>query len=128
VAQDFTLNDFKRQVDQLQKMGMSGSLRRVPGMSEMIGSNEDPDVALNRIRQIIEAMTEEERNSPDIIDSNRRSRIGSNSGIQPSEVETFLAQFRKVRALMRQVAGMSIWQRIKMMTGFGKPPGLNRGA
>jgi hypothetical protein len=64
MAQDFTLDDFRRQLDQVQKLGMNDLLNRLPGTSEMVPDDEDPDVALNRIRQIIDAMTDEERSTP----------------------------------------------------------------
>ena len=112
MAKDFTLDDFRQKLDQLQKMGMKDLLGRLPGTSEMVSGDEDSDVALNRIRLIIDAMTDEERRNPDIIDSSRRSRIATSSGTQPKDVEKFLVQFDQARALMR-----------KMVTGFGKFPG-----
>jgi signal recognition particle subunit SRP54 len=119
---DFTLDDFRRQLDQLRKMGsMKELLSNMPGMSEMMPDGEDPDTAFKRIQDMIDAMTEEERRNPDIIDSNRLHRIAVGSGTQPHEVEEFLAQFAQLRTLMRQMAQMSIWQRIKMATRFGKP-------
>src|SRR5262249_26468903 len=123
-----TLDDFRRQLDEVQKMGMKDLLGQLPATSEMASDDEDPDVALNRIRQIIDAMTDEERRNPDLIDSRRRSRIATSSRTQPTEVERLLAQFDQVRALMRQMASMSVWQRIKMVTGFGKLPGQDGGA
>jgi signal recognition particle subunit SRP54 len=46
-------------------------------------------------------------------------------------VKQFLQQFDQVRLLMKQMAEMSIWQRIKMVTGMGKagaflPGGMDR--
>jgi signal recognition particle subunit SRP54 len=127
VAQDFTLDDFRRQLDQVQKIGMKDLLNPLPGAPEMATDDEDPEVALNRIRQIIDAMTNEERRNPDIIDRSRRSRIAASSGTHPHDVERFLAQFDQVRGLMRQMASMTLWQRIKMITGFGKLPGPDGG-
>jgi signal recognition particle subunit SRP54 len=142
VTQDFTLNDFRRQLDQIPKMGMKDLLGSTPAPSE-----EDLDLALHRlrqminattdeerhmiqfiwqsvqIRQMIDAMTDEERSNPDLIDSSQRKRIASSSGTQPQEVEKLLAQFHQVRALMRQVASMNLWQRIKLVLGFAKSPG-----
>jgi signal recognition particle GTPase len=65
-------------------------------------------------RQIIDAMTDEERSNPALIDGSRRSRIATSAGTDPEEVETFLAQFHHVRAVVREVAGWSLWQRLKM--------------
>jgi signal recognition particle subunit SRP54 len=117
----FTLDDFRKQFQQLQKMGpMKDLLKSMPGMSEMIPEDEDPEVALKRIQGMIDAMTKAERRNPDIIDLNRRRRIAAGSGTQPHEVKQFLGQFDQVRVLMRQMAQMSIWERIKMVTGLGK--------
>jgi signal recognition particle subunit SRP54 len=118
---DFTLDDFRKQFEQLKKMGpMRGLLESMPGMSEMIPEGEDPEVAFKRIQGMIDSMTRAERRNPDIIDINRRRRIAAGSGTEPHEVKQFLGQFDQVRALMRQMAQMSIWDRIKMVTGLGK--------
>jgi signal recognition particle subunit SRP54 len=72
---------------------------------------------------MIDAMTDEERSNPDLIDSSRRTRIATNSGTDPQKVEKFLAQFHEVRALMCQLGSMSFWQRVKLVLGFAKSPG-----
>ena len=40
--------------------------------------------------------------------------------MEAHEVKKFLDQFDQVRALMKKMATMSIWQRIKMVTGMGQ--------
>lgn len=124
MAQDFTLDDFRKQFAQFAKPGMKDMIARMPGMAGMILEGEDPDAALGRIERMIDAMTEDERRDPDTIDEGRRSRIAAVSDTQPHEVEEFLAQFREVRTVMRQMANMSFWQRLKLVAGFGKHPGL----
>src|SRR5581483_6074101 len=71
------------------------------------------------IRGMIDSMTREERRNPDIIDINRRRRIAAGSGTEPHEIKQFLNQFEQVRGVMRQMARMSIFERIKMMTNLG---------
>src|SRR5436190_15638359 len=129
---DLTLQDFRNQFSQLAKMGgMKDLVAQMPGMSEMIPEGEDPEVALKRVQGMIDSMTLEERRNPDIIDQSRRRRIAAGSGVEPHEIKQFLAQFDQMRMLMKQMASMSIWQRVKMMTGLGKagafahPAGLN---
>ncbi len=118
---DFTLEDFRKQFGQLKQMGpMKDVLGSMPGMSEMIPEGEDPEDAFRRIQGMIDSMTKAERRNPDIIDINRRRRIAAGSGTEPHEIKQFLGQFEQVRALMRQMAQMSIWERIKMVTGLGK--------
>jgi signal recognition particle subunit SRP54 len=118
---DFTLDDFRKQFAQLKQMGpMKDVLASMPGMSEMIPEGEDPEDAFRRIQGMIDSMTKEERRNPDVIDINRRRRIAAGSGTEPHEIKQFLGQFEQVRTLMRQMAQMSIWERIKMVTGLGK--------
>jgi signal recognition particle subunit SRP54 len=126
---DFTLDDFRKQFEQLKKMGpMKDMLASMPGMSDMIPEGEDPEQAFRRIQGMIDAMTKEERRNPDVIDLNRRRRIAAGSGTEPHEIKQFLGQFEQVRTLMRQMAKMSIWERIRMVTGLGKAGAFNPGA
>jgi signal recognition particle subunit SRP54 len=92
----------------------------MPGMSDMIPEGEDPEAALKRIQGMIDSMTKEERRNPDLIDMSRRRRISAGSGVEPHEVKQFLNQFDQVRTIMRQMAQMSIWERLKMMTNLNK--------
>ena len=116
----FTLDDFRKQFEQIAKLGMKDLIGRMPGMSEMIPEGEDPEVALKRVQGMIDAMTKKEKRDPDLIDQNRRRRIAAGAGVEPHEVKQFLQQFDQVRALMKQMASMSLWQRMKMMTGLSK--------
>jgi signal recognition particle subunit SRP54 len=118
---DFTLDDFKAQFAQLKKMGnLKDVMGMMPGMSDMIPDDEDPEAGIKRIQGIIDSMTKQERKNPDVIDLSRRRRIAAGAGVEPHEIKQFLQQFEQVRVLMRQMAKMSIWERIKMVTGLGK--------
>jgi signal recognition particle subunit SRP54 len=126
---DFTLDDFRKQFEQLKKMGsMKEVLSHMPGMSEMIPEDEDPEQAFRRIQGMIDSMTKQERRNPDVIDIGRRRRIAAGSGVEPHEVKQFIGQFEQVRTLMRQMAKMSIWERIRMVTGLGKAGAFQPGA
>jgi signal recognition particle subunit SRP54 len=125
---DFTLDDFRKQFEQIRKMGMKDLIGRMPGMAEMIPEGEDPEESIGRIQGMIDAMTKEERRDPDMIDMSRRRRIATGSGTEPHEIKQFLAQFDQVRTLMRQMAKMSLLQRMKMMTGLSKAGAFNPGA
>jgi signal recognition particle subunit SRP54 len=126
---DFTLDDFRKQFEQLKKMGsMKEVLSHMPGMSEMIPDDEDPETAFRRIQGMIDSMTKQERRNPDVIDIGRRRRIAAGSGTEPHEVKQFIGQFEQVRTLMRQMAKMSIWERIRMVTGLGKAGAFQPGA
>ncbi len=127
---DFTLEDFRKQFDQLKKMGpIKDIMSAMPGMGDMIPEDEDPESGLKRIQGMLDSMTRKERTNPDLIDLSRRRRIAAGSGTEPHEVKQFLTQFEGIRGLMRQMARMSIWERVKMVTGLGKQgafmPGSN---
>jgi signal recognition particle subunit SRP54 len=126
---DFTLDDFRKQFQQLAQMGsMRDLLGSMPGMGELIPEGEEPEEALKRIQGMIDSMTKQERRNPDVIDINRRRRIAAGSGTEPHEVKQFIAQFEQVRTLMRQMAQMSIWERIKMVTGLSQRGAFNPGS
>jgi signal recognition particle subunit SRP54 len=125
---DLTLQDFRDQFAQLHKMGMKDMISRMPGMAEMIPEGEDPEEALKRVQGMIDSMTKDERRNPDLIDQSRRRRIASGAGVEPHEIKQFLVQFDQVRTLMRQMAKMSLWERMKMVTGLGKMGAFQPGA
>ena len=117
---NFTLEMFRSQFQMIAKMGMKDMIGRMPGMADMIPEGEDPEEALKRVQGMIDSMTKKEKLDPDSIDPNRRRRIAKGSGVEPHEVNQFLKQFDQVRALMKQMSQMSMWQRLKMVTGMGK--------
>jgi len=94
----------------------------------MIPEGEDPEEAFRRIQGMIDSMTKAERADPDVIDLSRRRRIAKGSGTEPHEVKQFLGQFDMVRTMMRKMATMSIWERIKMVSGLGKAGAFQPGA
>jgi signal recognition particle subunit SRP54 len=117
---EFTLDDFRKQFEQIAKLGMKDIMSRMPGMGDMIPEGEDPELALKRIQGMIDSMTKEERRNPDVIDIGRRRRIATGSGVEPHEIKQFLNHFDQVRTLMRQMAKMNMWERVKMMSGLSK--------
>ena len=117
---EFTLDDFRKQFEQIAKMGMKDMIGRMPGMSDMIPEGEDPEEALKRVQGMIDSMTKKEKADPDLIDTPRRRRIAKGAGVEPHEINQFLKQFAQVRVLMKQMASMSMWQRLKMVTGMGQ--------
>jgi signal recognition particle subunit SRP54 len=126
---DFTLDDFRKLFDQMKTMGMRDVLSRMPGgMADMIPEGEDPEEAMGQLQGIVDSMTKEERRNPDLIDMSRRRRIAAGSGAEPHDVKKFLVQFDQVRTLMRQMAKMSVFDRIKMVTGLNKMGAFQPGA
>jgi signal recognition particle subunit SRP54 len=118
---DFTIDDFRKQFEQMKKMGpIKDVLGAMPGMDGLIPDGEDPESSVRRIQGIVDSMTKEERRNPDVIDINRRRRIAAGSGTEPHEIKQFLATFDHMRTIMRDMAKMSMWERLKMLTGLNK--------
>ena len=69
----------------------------------MIKSGEDQ---LKKIEAMIGSMSVQERNKPELLaaEPSRRRRIASGSGHQPVEVEKVLADFQRMRGLMKQMS------------------------
>jgi signal recognition particle subunit SRP54 len=122
----FTLDDFYQQLQQIKKMGSFRDLiGMLPGMDRAMKGVEIDERAFVRLEAIITSMTKEERNHPDIINGSRRRRIAAGSGTQIQDVNRLLKQFDEMRKTMRQLTGGKMKG---MMRGMGLPalPGRRR--
>jgi signal recognition particle subunit SRP54 len=103
--EQFTLEDFLEQMQQVRKMGPLGSLlKMMPGMSQQLGNVNVDEKELDRLEAIIRSMTPEERANPSIIDGSRRRRIARGSGTSVQAVSHLVKQFSQMRKLMKQIA------------------------
>ncbi|MBK5116787.1 MAG: signal recognition particle protein [Thermoleophilia bacterium] len=105
---EFTLDDFLKQLKQVRKMGpLTSVLGMMPGMGkamkELKNANVD-DRELDRLEAIILSMTAEERRNPDVIRGSRRRRIAMGSGTNVQAVKQLTKQFDQMRKVMKQVA------------------------
>jgi len=121
---EFTLDDFRDQLQQVRKMG---SLEQLMGMLPKIGAfaNLPKDVSvdekqLRQIEAIINSMTAAERADADIIDGKRRKRIARGSGTAVQEVNQVLKQYADMRRMLKRFGGMAKGK----MRGIGKFAGL----
>ena len=115
----FNLEDFAAQLKEIKKMGPLGQLiEMLPGMSKLSGKLIDgnEDARMKRIEAIIQSMTPDERQKPEIINGSRRRRIAQGSGATLQEINQFLNQFQQMRKLMK--SGMSGKMPKNMLQGF----------
>ncbi len=119
---NFTLEQFRTQFAMIASNGgMRDMIEKMPGgFSEMIPKDVDPEEAVKRVQGMIDSMNKKERRAPEVVDQSRRRRIAAGAGIEPAEVKQFLQQFDQMRGIMKQMASMSIWQKMKMVTGLGQ--------
>lgn len=97
----FTLRDMRTQLDSIGQMGpFSKLLSLFPTMS---GSKIDSaavdatQTRLRRFRTILDSMTPEELDDPQVIKTDRIHRIARGSGQRPQEVRALLKQFETTR-------------------------------
>jgi signal recognition particle subunit SRP54 len=106
--QQFTLDDFLKQMKQVRKMGpLTNILGMMPGMGgamkELRNANVD-ERELDRLEAIILSMTPAERADPSIINGSRRKRIAMGSGTTVQAVNQLTKQFGQMRKMMKQLA------------------------
>lgn len=107
--QEFTLEDFMEQTQQVRAMGpLEDLLGMIPGMGKhMKGLKADLDEKeIFRVEAIIKSMTPEERRNPSILNASRKKRVARGSGTRVQDVNRLLKQFEESRKLMKQIADM----------------------
>jgi len=128
----FTLVDFKEQMGQIKKLGpIQQIMKMIPGMgkvADMMGGDMDPEQDLKQIEGIIDSMTPQERENPDIIDISRRRRIAAGSGADPADVNKLLKEFSVMGEMMQQMAGMSKLQQFRQIKQMADGGLFNPGA
>jgi signal recognition particle subunit SRP54 len=106
LEQSFTLNDFLNQMAQIKKMGgMQDLLKYIPGMGGQLPPEFEVDEKeMARMGAIIQSMTPEERNFPQVIGGSRRKRIAKGSGSAITDVNQLLKQFDESKRMAKNMA------------------------
>ncbi|MEM7821834.1 MAG: signal recognition particle receptor subunit alpha [Candidatus Aenigmatarchaeota archaeon] len=110
----FTLQDFYEQIESMEKMGPLRQLvSMIPGMGMKLPEEimEMQEEKMKHFKNIIQSMTKQERENPEIITISRIKRIARGSGRPESEVRELLNQYEKMKKVMRQLGGLKGMQR-----------------
>ncbi len=100
----FDFNDFMSQIQQIKKMGNVKDLAAmIPGMGKALKNMDIDDDAFKGIEAIINSMTPEERNNPQLLNGTRRVRIANGSGTSVTEINRLVKQFDETRKMMRMM-------------------------
>ncbi len=104
----FTFDDFYKQIQQVKKMGNIKDLAAmIPGVGKALKDIDIDDNAFRSVEAIITSMTPYEREHPEVLNvGSRRQRIARGSGTTPAEVNRLLKQFEQMRKMMQQVTSM----------------------
>lgn len=119
----FTLNDFLKQLQSIKKMGsLESIIRMIPGLGRKLPADlKIDDKALKHIEAIIQSMTEKEREHPEIINGSRRLRIAKGCGLSVTEVNRLLRQFEEMKKMLKKVNTPQGRKHIERMMGGNRP-------
>jgi signal recognition particle subunit SRP54 len=122
-SQQFTLEDFLEQMQQLKKMGpLNQILGMLPGINAKALKGIDLDEKqMERTLAIIRSMTPQERSNPGILNASRRQRIAKGSGTSVTDVNRLLKQFEDVRKMIKAFQGKKGNKMMKGLGGFRMP-------
>ncbi len=105
----FSLEDFQAQLQQIKKMGSIGDLLDlVPGARKLTQKTDlgQAEKELKRVDAIIHSMTVKERRKPAILNGSRRRRIAHGSGTTVTDVNRLIKQFMQMKKMMQRVNKM----------------------
>ena len=119
---EFSFNDFLKIQKQMKMLGSFDQiLGMIPGMNISKDDKEkishEGEKQFKRIEVMIQSMTPQERNHPELMNSSRKRRIAEGSGRAIHDLNIFIKQFEQMRTMMK---GMSDMKKI-----FGKFKGMN---
>jgi signal recognition particle subunit SRP54 len=118
---NFNLDDFYSQLQQIKKMGnIKDLVGMIPGVGKAVKDADISNDSFKPIEAIIQSMTPKERSKPEILEVSRKKRIASGSGTSVQQINNLLKQFDDMRKMMKTMN--------KMQDGKMKiPPGMLKG-
>lgn len=126
----FTINDFVKQMETINRLGSFGSiLKMIPGMGgalRQMGDLSPAEDEMKKMRVLINSMTKKEREDTSLINSSRRQRIAAGAGRQVSDVNQFLERFEQMRQMMVGMMGMMKGGGLPNIPGMGPVKGFRQ--
>ena len=112
----FDLNDLLTNLQQVRKLGpMQDLLGMIPGLGKQAKDIEVDEKQFDRLQAIIQSMTPQEREKPDIINGSRKKRIAAGCGQQVEDVNRLLAQYRQMQKMFKQMNSKQSRKAMKRM-------------
>ncbi|HLM90618.1 MAG TPA: signal recognition particle protein Srp54 [Thermoplasmata archaeon] len=122
----FTLRDMRAQLDSLGEMGpFSKLMTMIPGAGAKVdeAKMDETQARLKRFRTILDSLTGEELDTPQIIKSDRVHRIARGSGQRPQEVRGLLKHYETTRkAAHGIVSNRRLRRQLEKQFGSGEAP------
>ncbi len=118
---DFNFLDLYEQMQQMKKLGpLNKIVDMIPGFSNLSIPKDMLSVQgekLEKWKFIMQSMTKEELENPDILTRDRIDRIAKGSGATSGEVRELLKQYRQSKKLMKAMKGKSPDKLMKKFMG-----------
>jgi signal recognition particle subunit SRP54 len=117
----FDLEDFKAQIQQMNKMGgLAALMDKLP--AQLAGSVNPAQLQdgkqTRRIEGIINSMTPQERSRPELIKASRKRRIATGAGVSVQEVNRLLNQFEQMQKMMKMMKGGNMARMMRNVKGM----------
>lgn len=119
LAGSFTLTDMLKQMKQMRRLGsLGGLLKLIPGMPSITPEQKEAAAKEMKILEaVINSMTLEEREHPEILRNSRKVRIARGSGRTSADINRILRKFDQMKMMMKEVDRYRKSGRL--------PPGMN---
>ena len=118
-----SLIDFYEQLRSVQQMGsLSKLMTMIPGLPLMKLPKDILSIQEEKMKKfihIMDSMTKEELENPDIINASRISRIAKGAGVTEGEVRELLTQYNQMRKLMKGLGSGDLRKLMKRFGGLG---------
>ncbi len=124
----FTLDDVYQQIEQMNQMGPLGQVMdmlpfgaKVP--KELVDLQEDK---LKSFKIVMDSMTPEEKEHPELIKASRIERIAAGAGRPEADVRDLLTYYKKMKKMMKSIGSEKKLARMmkRMGMGGGSLPGM----
>ena len=111
-----TIDDLYYQLEQIKKMGsLKKIMDLVPGLSSSVQHKDLDGIEekMHKWRIIIQSMTKNERQNPDILNASRINRIAKGSGTKEKEIKEMMSRYKQTKSVMKASRGRQFRQMMK---------------
>ena len=106
---DFNLLDLSQQLESMNKMGsLKKIMNMIPGMGNMGLDDSMLNVSQDKMKNwkfLMNSMTQEELENPDILSGTRIKRIANGSGLDETELRALIKQYKQSKKMMKMMKG-----------------------
>jgi len=125
---DFNLNDLYEQMSAMRKMGpLSKIMEMIPGFGQIKMPKELLSVQEGKLKKwkfMMDSMTKQEKEDPDVIGGTRIERIAKGSGTSTGAVRELLKQYKQAKKMSKMMKGGKGMEKMMKKMGGKMPKGF----